>query len=99
MADEILKLLTRLQNELGLAYLFITHDLGIVRRIAHRTAVMLKGQLISEGPTKEVFNPPFHPYTENLLSSVPEMRTDWLDSVLKLRGGSKREREKAAAKA
>lgn len=98
VADEILKLLTRLQNELGLAYLFITHDLGIVRRIAHRTAVMLKGQLISEGPTKEVFNPPFHPYTENLLSSVPEMRTDWLDSVLKARGGSKREREKAGAK-
>lgn len=97
VADEILKLLKRLQDELGVAYLFITHDLGIVRRIAHRTAVMLKGELISEGPTKEVFNPPFHPYTENLLSSVPEMRTDWLDSVLKARGGSKRDREKAAA--
>jgi peptide/nickel transport system ATP-binding protein len=69
-----------------------------VRRIAHRTAVMLKGQLVDEGPTTRIFKPPYHPYTENLLASVPEMRTDWLESVLKQRGGSKREREKAAAK-
>jgi peptide/nickel transport system ATP-binding protein len=96
VADEILKLLKKLQDELGVAYLFITHDLGIVRRIAHRTAVMLKGQLVDEGPTTKIFAPPYHPYTENLLASVPEMRTDWLESVLKLRGGSKREREKAA---
>ena len=66
VADEILKLLKKLQDELGVAYLFITHDLGIVRRIAHRTAVMLKGELVAEGPTPE-FSPPFHPYTENLL--------------------------------
>jgi peptide/nickel transport system ATP-binding protein len=98
VADEILKLLKKLQDELGVAYLFITHDLGIVRRIAHRTAVMLKGKLVDEGPTTKIFAPPFHPYTENLLASVPEMRTDWLESVLKKRGGSKREREKAAAK-
>ena len=96
VADEILKLLKKLQDELGVAYLFITHDLGIVRRIAHRTAVMLKGQLVDEGPTTKIFAPPYHPYTENLLASVPEMRTDWLESVLKTRGGSKRERQKAA---
>jgi peptide/nickel transport system ATP-binding protein len=96
VADEILKLLKKLQDELGVAYLFITHDLGIVRRIAHRTAVMLKGQLVDEGPTTKIFAPPYHPYTENLLASVPEMRTDWLESVLKKRGGSKRERETAA---
>lgn len=96
VADEILKLLKKLQDELGVAYLFITHDLGIVRRIAHRTAVMLKGQLVDEGPTTKIFAPPYHPYTENLLASVPEMRTDWLESVLKKRGGSKRERQKAA---
>jgi peptide/nickel transport system ATP-binding protein len=82
VADEILKLLKRLQDELGLAYLFITHDLGIVRRIAHRTAVMLKGEIIAQGPTAEIFAPPFHPYTEKLLASVPEMRIDWLDGVL-----------------
>jgi peptide/nickel transport system ATP-binding protein len=87
VADEILKLLKKLQDELGVAYLFITHDLGIVRRIAHRTAVMLEGQLVDEGPTTKIFAPPYHPYTENLLASVPEMRTDWLESVLKKRGG------------
>jgi peptide/nickel transport system ATP-binding protein len=82
VADEILKLLKKLQDDLGVGYLFITHDLGIVRRIAHRTAVMLKGEIIAQGPTAEIFAPPFHPYTEKLLSSVPEMRTDWLDEVL-----------------
>ena len=82
MADEILKLLLKLQRDLGVAYLFITHDLGIVRRIAHRTAVMLKGKLVDEGATTRIFSPPYHSYTESLLASVPEMRTDWLESVL-----------------
>lgn len=82
VADEILKLLKKLQDELGVAYLFITHDLGVVRRIAHRTAVMYKGKFVAEGPTKMIFSPPFHPYTEKLIASVPEMRTDWLDEVL-----------------
>lgn len=82
VAEDILKLLKSLQDNLGVGYLFITHDLGIVRRIAHRTAVMLKGEIIAQGPTAEIFSPPFHPYTERLLSSVPEMRTDWLDDVL-----------------
>jgi len=82
VADDILRLLKKLQDELGVAYLFITHDLGIVRRIAHRTAVMLRGALVIEGPTQAVFSPPFHPYTEKLIASVPELRTDWLESVL-----------------
>lgn len=86
VADEILKLLKQLQDTLGVGYLFITHDLGIVRRIAHRTAVMLQGEIIAQGPTADIFAPPFHPYTEKLLSSVPEMRTDWLDEVLAKRG-------------
>jgi peptide/nickel transport system ATP-binding protein len=82
VADDILKLLKKLQDDLGLSYLFITHDLGVVRRIAHRTAVMYKGELIAEGPTATIFSPPFHPYTERLIASVPEMRTDWLEEVL-----------------
>lgn len=85
MAEDILKLLKKLQDELGLAYLFITHDLGIVRRIAHRTCVMLRGEVVAQGPTPQIFSPPFHPYTEKLISSVPEMRTDWLDEVLEKR--------------
>ena len=82
VAEDILKLLKKLQDELGVAYLFITHDLGIVRRIAHRTAVMLRGEIVDQGPTPKLFSPPFHPYTERLLSSVPEMRTEWLDEIL-----------------
>ncbi len=85
VADDILKLLDRLQKELGVAYLFITHDLGIVRRISHRTAVMLRGEIVAEGPTAQIFAPPFHPYTEKLLSSVPEMRIGWIEDVLKRR--------------
>ena len=81
----MLKLLKRLQDELGVAYLFITHDLGIVRRIAHRTAVMLRGEIVAQGMTPEIFAPPFHPYTEKLISSVPEMRKEWLDGVLRAR--------------
>ncbi|MDY0882585.1 ABC transporter ATP-binding protein [Dongia soli] len=82
VAEEILRLLKRLQDELGVAYMFITHDLGTVKRIANKVAVMLKGQLVAFGSTPKVFAPPFHPYTELLLSSVPEMRSDWLDEVL-----------------
>jgi peptide/nickel transport system ATP-binding protein len=82
VGEEILKLLKRLQGELGVAYLFITHDLGTVKRIANKVAVMLKGTLVAGGLTEEVFAPPYHPYTELLLSSVPEMRAEWLDEVL-----------------
>ena len=82
VGEEILRLLKRLQEELGIAYLFITHDLGTVRRIANEVGVMLKGRLVAAGETAQVFAPPCHPYTELLLSSVPEMRRDWLDEVL-----------------
>jgi peptide/nickel transport system ATP-binding protein len=85
VAEDVLKLLKRLQDELGIAYLFITHDLGIVRRLAHRTAVMLRGRIVDEGPTAAIFAPPYHPYTQNLLMSVPEMRVDWLNNILDAR--------------
>ena len=80
--EEILRLLKRLQDQLGIAYLFITHDLGTVKRIANKVVVMLKGKIVAGGNTQTVFAPPYHPYTELLLSSVPEMKTDWLDGVL-----------------
>ena len=85
VADEILRLLRRIQDETGVAFLFITHDLGTVRRIANKVAVMLKGKLVVSGPIEQAFNPPYHPYTELLLSSVPEIRPDWLDEVLRRR--------------
>jgi peptide/nickel transport system ATP-binding protein len=53
-----------------------------VKRIANKVAVMLKGKVVADGDTSTVFAPPYHPYTELLLSSVPEMRPDWLDGVL-----------------
>ena len=82
MGEEILRLLKRLQDQLGISYLFITHDLGTVKRIANKVVVMLKGKMVAGGETEKVFAPPYHPYTELLLSSVPEMKTDWLDGVL-----------------
>jgi peptide/nickel transport system ATP-binding protein len=82
VGEEILRLLKKLQDDLGVAYLFITHDLGTVKRIANKVAVMLKGKVVASGETVDVFAPPYHPYTELLLSSAPEMRLDWLDEVL-----------------
>ena len=83
VAEEILKLLRRLQEELGLAYLFITHDLGSVRRISPRAVVMLQGEIVAEGPAAEVFGQPSHPYLTKLLASVPELRVGWLDEILR----------------
>ena len=81
VAEEVLALLRRLQAELGTAYLFITHDLGSVRRIADRVVVMLHGTVVTEGPTADVLANP-HPYLAKLLASQPEMRPGWLDEVL-----------------
>ena len=89
VGEEILRLLKRLQDELGVAYMFITHDLGTVKRIANKVVVMLRGQTVASGDTASVFAPPYHPYTELLLSSVPEMRPDWLDGILARRGANR----------
>ena len=88
IAKSILELLERLQAERGYAYLLVTHDLGVVRSVADRVAVMLKGRFVAEGPSEQVFAPPYHPYTELLLSSVPKMATNWLDEVLAVRARS-----------
>jgi peptide/nickel transport system ATP-binding protein len=85
VAEGILKLLDRLQKELDLAIMFITHDLATVRAIADGVVVMKDGRVVDEGSKTEVFTPPHHPYTELLLSSVPEMDPDWLDRVLDAR--------------
>jgi peptide/nickel transport system ATP-binding protein len=85
VAEGILRLLDRLQRELGLAYLFITHDLATVRAIADWVVVMKDGQVVETGPKADIFSPPHDPYTELLLSSVPEMDPDWLTRLLEAR--------------
>jgi len=67
----ILELLTRLQGERGSAYLFISHDLAVVSYLADDVAVMLLGRVVEFGPTASVLHPPYHPYTEALLTAVP----------------------------
>ena len=69
---QILELLKSLQRELGMAMLLITHDLGIVRKMAERVYVMNKGQVVEEGPVERVFTAPTHPYTRHLLAAEPK---------------------------
>jgi peptide/nickel transport system ATP-binding protein len=86
VAEGILRLLDRLQDELNLAYMFITHDLATVRSIADEVVVMQHGKVVEQGPKGAMFTPPHHPYTDLLLSSVPEMDPDWLTTLLEERG-------------
>ncbi len=68
---QVLNLLVDLQAELGLAYLFISHDLGVVRHIAHDVLVMYLGHAVEQGPQSRIFARPLHPYTQALLASTP----------------------------
>ncbi len=86
VAEGILRLLDRLQNEFNLAYMFITHDLATVRSIADEVVVMQQGKVVEQGPKDDMFTPPHHPYTDLLLSSVPEMDPNWLTTLLEERG-------------
>ena len=86
VAEGILRLLDRLQQNLNLAYMFITHDLATVRSIADEVVVMKQGHVVEQGPKTEMFSPPHHPYTDLLLSSVPEMDPNWLTALLEERG-------------
>ncbi len=88
VAEGILELLQRLQNELGVSYLFITHDLATVKAISDEIVVMLQGRVVEHGSRDEILTPPHHEYTELLLASVPEMDPDWLDNLLKTRVGA-----------
>ena len=93
VAEGILRLLDRLQKTLNLAYMFITHDLATVKSIADEVVVMKEGRVVEQGPKSTMFMPPHHPYTDLLLSSVPEMDPEWLTKLLDQR---KEEKDQAA---
>ncbi len=85
VAEGILNLLLKLQEETAVSYVFITHDIAIVRAIADSVAVMHRGKLVRFGPKSRVLSPPFDDYTDLLLKSVPEMELGWLEKVLTTR--------------
>jgi oligopeptide/dipeptide ABC transporter ATP-binding protein len=91
---QIVRLLTDLSDDLGLACLLVTHDLGVVARFAHRVAVMYSGRIVEQGPVHTIFAEPVHPYTKALLASIPTTgHTDRLRQIegappgLRQRGG------------
>jgi len=85
--EGILKLLLRLQENLGVSYIFITHDIATVQAISDEIVVMYQGAVVEQGLKTEIMAPPHPDYTQLLLSSVPEMDPDWLSNLLAKRGG------------
>jgi len=85
VAAAVMDLLRDLRSRLGISYIFISHDLSTVADFADSIAVMRLGEVVDAGTTSEVLSPPYHPYTELLVSSVPELRIGWLDEVMERR--------------
>jgi microcin C transport system ATP-binding protein len=72
---QIVELLRRLQQSHGLAYLFISHDLRVVRALAHRIVVLCRGRVVEQGPAEDIFERPTHPYTAGLLTAALELHS------------------------
>lgn len=79
--QQILELLDKLRRDLGLGLLFITHDLGVVAKVADRLAVMYAGRIVEEGPAREVLTRPRHPYTQGLLAASPRLKRTRLKPI------------------
>ena len=71
---QVIALLKELRDDFGLAYIFIAHDLPVVRDLADRVAVMHRGKIVEQGPTEAIFERPEHPYTRRLVAAVPTIR-------------------------
>jgi len=82
----VLNVLADLRDRLQVAYLFISHDLSVIAHIADRVAVMYRGAIVEQGPVAEVLRPPYHPYTEALLSAIPEVGQGSGRERIRLRG-------------
>ncbi len=81
VASNVIDLLTRLQNETGVSFVFISHDLSTVASFSDEIVVLYAGRVAEIGPVNEVLSPPFHPYTRLLISSAPELRVGWLEET------------------
>jgi len=81
----VIKLLTALRDKTGVSFVFISHDLSTVSSFADEIVVLYAGRVVEQGPTDEVLEPPFHPYTRLLVSSVPELRIGWLEESMQKR--------------
>ena len=77
----VLDLLAELRRELGVSYLFISHDISTVRAVCDEVVVLYSGCKVDSGSRKDIAAPPFHPYADLLIRSVPELRTGWLDGL------------------
>ena len=82
---QILNLFKSLRNDFGMSYLFITHDLAVVRQVVERIYVLYRGEVVEAGPVDEILNNPKHPYTNRLLDSVPRSESDWLKTESSLK--------------
>lgn len=83
---QILELLAELRRRLGLAMLFVSHDLAVVRRVSHRVAVMYAGRIVESGAVEEIFAHPAHPYTRGLLASIPTLKTNRKEPLRAIEG-------------
>jgi len=81
----VIKLLERLRKEIGVSFVFISHDLSTVASFADEIVVLYAGRVVEQGPVDQVLSPPFHPYTRLLITSVPEMRVGWLEDTMETR--------------
>jgi oligopeptide/dipeptide ABC transporter ATP-binding protein len=84
---QILELMKYLQQEIGMAIMFITHNLGVIAQIANKVAIMYLGKVVEEGPVREIFHNPNHPYTVNLLQAIPRIGKTSGQRLFSIRGG------------
>jgi len=85
VGENVIKLLTRLRAKTGISIVFITHDLSTVASFSDRIVVLYAGRVVEQGTTDQVLNPPYHPYTRLLITSVPELRIGWLEDTMATR--------------